>query len=67
MAFQDDGSLDLIWGAQDIGRAMRRSPRQVHHLLEIGALPGAKKVGGRWCISRRALVAIFEGPPMPQQ
>lgn len=52
-------SLDLLWGAEEIGREIRRSTRQVNHMLATESLPGARKVGGRWCITRAALHALF--------
>ena len=51
--------LDLLWGIDEIGREIRRNRRQAHYLLEKGELPGAKKIGGRWCIPRVALHAVF--------
>jgi hypothetical protein len=51
---------DLIWGAVEIGKAIHRSPRQAFHLLERGILPG-RKIGGRWCASRRKLLAALVG------
>ena len=51
--------LDLLWGVDEIGHAIRRNRRQAHYLLEKGELPGAKKVGGRWCIPRTALHDFF--------
>ena len=53
--------LDLLWGAEEIAREIRRSPRQVNHMLATGALVGAKKIGGRWCITRSTLKALFDG------
>ena len=53
-----EAKLDIIWGAEEIARAIGRTTRQVNHLLSLGALP-AKKVGGRWCVSRAALNAFF--------
>ena len=53
----EDFSLanDLLWGgtaiAQYIGRA---EPKDVYYALERGYLP-AKRVGGIWVASRRAL------------
>lgn len=52
-------SLDLLWGLDEIGGVIRRNRRQTHYLLEKGQLPGAKKIGGRWCIPRLALHAVF--------
>lgn len=53
--------MDVFWGAEEIAKAIRRTPRQVNHMLATGALP-AKKVAGRWCISRAELVRFFEAP-----
>lgn len=53
--------LDLLWGADEIGREIRRSTRQVNHMLATDSLPGARKVAGRWCITRAALHALFDG------
>jgi hypothetical protein len=51
---------DLVWGGEDIGRAINRTARQAFHLLENGYLP-AKKVGGLWCASRAALRRALTG------
>lgn len=53
-----DESLDLVWGAEAIGKVIARSPRQVFAMLETGQLP-AKKVGGRWVADRQKLAAFF--------
>lgn len=50
--------IDLLWGARDIAAALGRTERSVFHMLEAGALP-ARKIGGRWCVSRKALAAFF--------
>ena len=49
----------LLWGKVEIGREIDRSPRQAAHLLAIGALPGAVKVGKRWVIPRARLRKAF--------
>jgi excisionase family DNA binding protein len=56
---QETETLDLLWGAEKIAEALGRTKRSVFHLLENGELP-ARKVGGRWVVSRRALLAHFE-------
>jgi len=50
---------DLVWGAEEIGRAINRNARQVHHLLSTGALKCVQKKGGRWVASRAALLREF--------
>lgn len=56
----DTAELGVIWGAKAIADALGRTRRQTFHMLESGALP-ARKVGGRWAVTRRALQAHFEG------
>jgi hypothetical protein len=58
---EGENEIGVLWGCEEIGAAIGRSKRQVHHLLEKGALPGARKVGGRWFITRRRLKEFFEG------
>lgn len=50
--------LDLIWGADDIAKAIGLNRRQTYHLLEGGHLP-AKRVGGKWVASRAKLIAAL--------
>ena len=54
-------TLDLIWGCAAIAAALGCTKRQTFGLLEAGELPGARKVGGRWVVSRRKLLELFEG------
>jgi hypothetical protein len=56
----DSEILDLLWGAAAIAATLNRTARQTFHLLEAGELP-ARKVGGRWVASRKALREHFEG------
>ena len=60
MTLEHPNPVGIIWGAEEIGRAIGKSKRQAFHLLELGQLKGAKKVGGRWAITVRALMANFE-------
>jgi hypothetical protein len=53
----NDG-MDLLWGTSAIAKAIERTDRQTLHLLETQAIP-ARKVGGRWCASRRGLLVFF--------
>lgn len=48
-------SADIVWGAEDIGEVIQRTPRQTTYLLEKGRLP-AKQVGRLWVASRRRLL-----------
>ncbi len=50
--------MDLVWGASEIAKVIKRSARSTFHMLEGGELP-AKKVGGRWVSERGKLVRFF--------
>src|SRR5262249_24988333 len=56
----DDQTPDLIWGAGAIAKVIGRTERSTFHLLANELLP-AKRVGGRWCASRRKLLAALIG------
>ena len=53
-------SPDLVWGCAAIAKAIGRSQRATFHLLENELLP-ARRVGGRWCASRRKLLDALVG------
>lgn len=53
--------LDLIWGAKALAKVLGVTERQAFHMLEAGDLPGAKQIGRRWVVSRKALERFFEG------
>ena len=53
-------NIDLVWGVHAIANLIGRSERQTFHLLAKGDLP-AKKVSGRWVVSRKKLVEFFTG------
>lgn len=57
-ALVDD--LDLIWGAEEIAKAMGRTTRATFHMLESGEITPAKQIGRRWVVSRRRLREFFE-------
>lgn len=50
--------LELIWGAERIAAELNVTKRRAFYLLELGEIP-ARKVGGRWCVSRAALRRHF--------
>jgi hypothetical protein len=39
----------IVWGVPAIAKAINRTERATYHMVERGTLPGARKVGGRWC------------------
>lgn len=53
-------SLDLAWGAREIGRLIGKTPRACFHMLEQHQIPGAKKIGRQWVVSRKVLRDHFE-------
>src|SRR5689334_1514014 len=55
---------DRLWGAEAIAAVINLTPRQTWYLLEKHLLP-AKKVGGRWTASRRALLTYLNGETSP--
>jgi excisionase family DNA binding protein len=61
-----ESNCDILWGVEAIASALNRTPRSVYHLLERGHLP-ATKMGGRWCVSRRSLLALFEVAPAAER
>lgn len=63
MTIDNDGSMDLLWGAEAIANRIKRTPRQVGHMLATGALP-ARKIGGRWCCCEADLKAFFSAHPV---
>jgi hypothetical protein len=58
MSVESNEAPDLIWGATAIAKVIGRSERATFHLLENQLLP-AKRIGGRWCASRRRLLAAL--------
>jgi hypothetical protein len=49
-----------IWGAAAIGAVIRKSERAAFHLLESGALRGARKVNGQWTARPSVLLRAWE-------
>jgi hypothetical protein len=56
--------LDVVWGADAIAAAINRTPRATYHMMENNALPGAKKVAGRWCFSPSAFRSLLVNTPV---
>jgi hypothetical protein len=44
-------ATEVIWGAEEIGRVINRTPRQTFWLLEQGLVPGARKWGRQRALS----------------
>ncbi len=51
MSDAPDQTPSLRWGGKDIAKYLGRTERATMQALEKGAIPGARKVGGRWCLS----------------
>lgn len=56
---EEQDKLDLLWGAEQIGAFIGRTPRQAWEALNKGELP-ARKINGRWAASRKVLRRLFE-------
>jgi hypothetical protein len=54
---------EFYYGARAIGEAIGRSERAVFHMLEKENLPGAKRLGGKWCLHLPTYRAAFAEPP----
>jgi hypothetical protein len=57
---QNTAPNELVWGARAIAITIGRTEKSVFDLLERGKLPGAKKVGGRWCFAPKVFFASFD-------
>lgn len=51
---------EVIWGAANIGRAIGKPTRSAYHLLEQGAVAGARKIAGRWSLRRSVFLKSYE-------
>jgi hypothetical protein len=58
MSTEQDLPIDLLWGAEEIGKFIGRTPMQTSYMLESGVLP-AKKIGSYWVAERGALARFF--------
>ena len=54
-------NLDLVWGATSIAALLGKTERATFHMLEQDQIPGAKKIGRQWVVSRKVLREFFEG------
>jgi len=45
----------VCWSAAEIGRVIGRGERATFHLLQCGEIKSARRVGGKWFASVRAL------------
>jgi hypothetical protein len=50
---------DILWGCEDIGRAIHRNARQTNWLLTRGEIKCAMKKGKSWIAPRAALRREF--------
>jgi hypothetical protein len=49
-----------VWGVEAIAKAIGRTERAAYHALEKGYVPGAQRVGGRWCLLPSVFRASFQ-------
>jgi len=50
--------IKAIWGAKEIAKTIGRPVRATFRLLESGKIP-AKKIGGRWAVTKETLDRFF--------
>jgi hypothetical protein len=55
-----ENEFDLIWGVDNIAKAIGRTSRSVYHMIARGQLAGVKEIAGRKCITKTALRSNFE-------
>lgn len=58
--------LDLLWGPRPIAAVANLTVRQVQNMLTRGTIP-ARKIGGRYCISEKALRDFLLGDRQAKQ
>jgi hypothetical protein len=56
---QHDADDVPVWTVRKLAKIANRTERQMFNLLENGHIKGARKVGGRWCGTPRAIRANF--------
>ena len=56
--------MNVIWGGENIAKALNCSKRQAFYLLERGHVQ-AKKVGAKWCTTEEALKLYLADIPAP--
>lgn len=63
MAIDDEhlNDLEVLWGCRAIAQEINATPTRTNYLLASGYIPGARKVGGTWTITRAKLRQAFEG------
>jgi hypothetical protein len=50
---------EKLWGAEAIGAAINRNPKQTYHLLSKGLIRSAKRIGKRWVVDKDDLQREF--------
>jgi hypothetical protein len=55
-----DQSKEFAWGCSDIAEVIGEPVRATYHKLEKGVIPGARKVGGTWCLNVPIFPKSFE-------
>ena len=52
-------NLDLLWGARAIAAVLGKTERATFAMLERGQIPGVKKIGAQWVVSKKTLAEFF--------
>jgi hypothetical protein len=57
-AIQDNDPI-IVWGAEEIGKLIRRNGKQVYRMIVSGELKVGKK-GGRYFVAKEDLLSQFK-------
>jgi hypothetical protein len=53
---------EKLWGAEAIGAAINRKPKQTYYLLRKGLIRSARRVGEQWVADHDDLQREFSAP-----
>lgn len=51
----------MVWTVKQTAQVLQYSERRMLDLVQAGAIPGARKIGGQWRISARSVWAWIDG------
>ena len=56
---------EKLWGAEAIGAAINRKPKQTYYLLRKGLIRSARRVGEQWVVDKDDLQREFSAAGVP--
>jgi hypothetical protein len=63
----DQSTVIYVWTAPAIAKVIGRGQRATRLALSRGAIPGARKCGGRWCLNAETWRSAFEQQSEPRK